>query len=91
MPPYVPHGTHDWVFADLEDPYPPNITSLPVEVAFHAPDDEPVTGWRPAIWHPDKPATVAYLYPGDLPAGWVWMWSRVNNAAKYRHGRIRFT
>lgn len=89
MPPYIPATSHDWVFADLEDPYPPTVTSLPVEATLATPDDDDPQTWVPAVWHPDKAATVVMEYEGNLPVGWYYFWSRVNTSTKYRHGKIR--
>lgn len=88
--PYIPHATQDFICADLTDYYPPAITSLTVQACLVPPDTDP-TGpdWQTATWHPDKAATIAYEYPGDLAEGWYFLWSRVNNGQMYRHGRVR--
>lgn len=92
MAPYLPHGTVDVIFADLEDAFPPDITALPAEACLALPDVDPDEGdWVPAVWHPDKPSTICHTYQGDLAAGWWYLWTRVGGVREYRHGKVRLT
>lgn len=90
-PPYRPHGTAEYFFADMDD-VPDNVQSLSVQACFIPPRTDPVEGdWLAASWDPTRPATVAFWYDGGLPAGWYRLWVRIDGTIVRECGPVRLT
>lgn len=90
-PPYRPHGTAEYFFDDIDDA-PDDHASKTVDAALKPARTEPDVGdWTAGSWDPSKQATIAWWYPGDLPAGWYRLWVRIDGTIVRECGPVRLT